>query len=81
MTEDGSTDEEPRRGDSMGIFLVIAGGLGIAGGILGKDFYAADVDTLSPFKQKSSRWSGRLVFLLTGAVLVAIGVKLLVGAE
>ncbi|MGD0787719.1 MAG: hypothetical protein ABR898_07015 [Terracidiphilus sp.] len=65
----------------MGIFLVIAGGLGIAGGILGKDFYAADVDTLSPFKQKSSRWSGRLVFLLTGAVLVAIGVKLLVGAE
>ncbi|MGA3071125.1 MAG: hypothetical protein ABSD43_12995 [Terracidiphilus sp.] len=65
----------------MGILLVIAGSLGIVGGIFGKDFYAADVDSLSAFKQRSSRWSGRLVFLLVGTGLVAIGVKLLVGAE
>jgi hypothetical protein len=65
----------------MGILLVVFGALGIAAGIFGKDFYAADVDSLSPFKQRSSRWSGRLVFLLAGAALVAIGVKLLVGPE
>jgi uncharacterized membrane protein YczE len=60
---------------------VIFGGLAIAGGIFGKDFYAADVVSLSAFKQKSSKWSGQLVFLFVGAVLVAIGVKLLVGPE
>jgi hypothetical protein len=65
----------------MGILLVIFGGLAIAGGIFGKDFYAADVVSLSAFKQKSSKWSGQLVFLFVGAVLVAIGVKLLVGPE
>jgi hypothetical protein len=65
----------------MGIFLVIFGGLAIAGGIFGKNFYAADVDSLSVFKQKRSTWSGRLVFLLVGAGLVAIGVKLIVRAE
>jgi len=65
----------------MGIFLVIFGGLAIAGGIFGKDFNAADVVSLYAYKQKSSKWSGRLVFLLVGAGLVAIGVKLLVGAE
>jgi len=40
----------------MGIFLVIFGGLAIAGGIFGKDFNAADVVSLYAYKQKSSKW-------------------------
>jgi hypothetical protein len=44
-------------------------------GIFGKDLYAADVIALGALKQKSSTWSGRLVFLLVGVVL-AIGICL-----
>ena len=65
----------------MGIFLIIAGIVGIAGGIFGKDFYVADAISLSAFKQKSSTWSGRLVFLLVGVSLIAVGIKLLVVAN
>lgn len=62
----------------MGIFLIIFGGLAIAGGVFGKNFYAADVVALDSFKQKSSRWSGRLIFIAVGVVLIAVGIKLLV---
>lgn len=62
----------------MGVLLLIAGCAAILGGIFGKDFYAADVITLAPFRQRSSTWSGRLVFLLVGAGLIAIGTVILI---
>jgi hypothetical protein len=65
----------------MGVLLVIFGVLGIAGGIFGKDFRAADVVALGEFKQKSSKWSGQLVFIVAGLILIGIGIKMLVGAE
>lgn len=61
----------------MGMFFVIFGSLAIIGGIFGKDFYAADVIALGKFKQKSSRWSGRLVFIVGGIFLLALGIKFL----
>jgi hypothetical protein len=63
----------------MGVLLIIAGLVAIIGGIFGKDFYVADVLSLSEFKpkQKSSTWSGRMVFIAAGGFLVAVGVKLL----
>ena len=64
----------------MGLLLIAFGVLSIAGGILGRNFYAADVNSLAPFKQKSSTWSGRLIFLSVGAALVAIGIGLLLKA-
>ncbi len=64
-----------------GVLLVIFGVLAIVGGVLGKDFHAADVIALREFKQKSSRWSGRLVFIVVGVGLIGIGVKMLWGAE
>ena len=65
----------------MGFLLVIFGSVAIAGGVLGKDFHAADVIALSEFKQKSSRWSGRLVFILVGVGLIGIGIKMLLESE
>jgi hypothetical protein len=65
----------------MGVFLVIFGVLAIAGGIFGKDFHAADVVALGEFKQKSSKWSGRLVFIVVGLGLIGVGIKMLVGTE
>ncbi|MGO9336243.1 MAG: hypothetical protein ACLPY1_01920 [Terracidiphilus sp.] len=65
----------------MGIFLMIFGVVAILGGIFGKDFHAADVVALGEFKQKSSRWSGRLVFIVVGVALIGVGIKMLLGAE
>ena len=65
----------------MGILLVISGILAIVVGIFGRNFYEADVIALRAFKQKSSTWSGRLVFIVVGVVFVALGIKLLVDAE
>jgi hypothetical protein len=65
----------------MGVFLVIFGLLAIAGGIFGKDFRAADVIALGEFKQKTSKWSGRLVFIVVGLSLIGVGIKMLVGTE
>jgi hypothetical protein len=65
----------------MGVLLVIFGVLAIAGGIFGKDFRAADPVALGEFEQKSSTWSGRLVFILVGLGLIGVGIKLLVGTE
>jgi len=65
----------------MGVLLVILGVLAISGGVLGKNFQAADVIALGEFKQKSSRWSGRLVFIVVGVGLIGIGTKMLLGAE
>jgi len=62
----------------MGILFVISGGLAIVVGVLGKDFYVADVITLAPYKKKSSKWSGKLVFIVVGLGFIALGIKLLV---
>ena len=61
----------------MGVLLVIFGVLAIAGGVFGKDFRAADVIALGEFKQTSSKWSGRLVFIVVGLGLVCVGIKML----
>jgi hypothetical protein len=61
----------------VGILLVIFGVLGILGGVFGKEFYAADVIALHEYKQKRSKWSGRLLFIVVGVGLVCIGIKLL----
>jgi hypothetical protein len=61
----------------MEILLIIFGVLAVAGGIFGKDFYRADVITLAALKDKSSTWSGRLLFIVVGTGLIAIGIKLL----
>lgn len=67
----------------MGIVFVIVGGLAIAGGIFGKDFYVADIITLSPYKKKEkmARWLGRLTFIVVGASFVALGIKFLMDAQ
>ena len=67
----------------MGVLLIISGIVGIVGGIFGKNFYVADVISLSTFRheKKCSTWSVRLVFLLVGVSLVAVRIKLLVSAE
>ena len=65
----------------MGILLIIFGCLAIVGGVFGKRFYAADVVALGALNQKSSTWSGRLVFILVGVALIAVGIKLFVGAN
>jgi hypothetical protein len=65
----------------MNVFLVIIGGMAIAVGIFGKNFYTADILSLALYRQKSSTWSGRLVFIVVGIGFVAMGIKLLIGAE
>jgi len=59
---------------------MIFGAAAILGGIFGKDFHAADVVALGEFKQKSSRWSGRLVFIVVGLSLIGVGIKMLLRA-
>jgi uncharacterized membrane protein YczE len=61
----------------MGVLFIVFGVGAIVVGILGKDFYTADVIALGEFKQKSSKWSGRLVFCLVGVLLIALGIKFL----
>jgi hypothetical protein len=63
----------------MGIFFVICGGIAIIAGIKGKEFYSADIIALQGFKQKSSKWSGRLVFIIAGVLLLALGIMSMVG--
>jgi hypothetical protein len=67
-------------GAMIDIFLVIFGVLGIAGGIFGKDFRQADSVALHEFKgdSKMPTWLGRVLFIVAGTGLVAIGIKLLV---
>ena len=62
----------------MGIVSLILGGVAITAGILGKEFYVADVLSGVGFKQKRSRWSGRLICIVVGVSFVAAGIKLLV---
>ena len=67
----------------MGVLFVIVGGLATALGVFGKDFYVADIITLSSFKknEKMARWLGRLIFILGGVLFVALGMKFLVDTQ
>ena len=59
---------------------MIVGGLAVAAGIFGKTFYVADILSLSPYKDKEKMptWSGRLLFIVVGVILAALGIKFLV---
>jgi hypothetical protein len=63
----------------VGTLFVILGIVAIVAGILGKDFYVADVLSGVGFKQKRSRWSGRLIFIVGGLSFIAAGIKVLIG--
>jgi NADH:ubiquinone oxidoreductase subunit 2 (subunit N) len=65
----------------MGILFVIIGGLAIAMGIFGKEFYEADTEGFG-FKsaRKVPRWSGRTLFIVVGVLFIALGIKFLVDA-
>jgi len=65
----------------MGILLIIFGGVALIGAFFGKEFYAGNDDATGAFEQRSSTWSGRLLFTLVGVFLVALGIKLLMGAH
>jgi hypothetical protein len=52
-----------------------------AGGVFGKDFRASDVIALGEFKQRSSKWLGRLIFIMVGLGLVCVGIKMLLRTE
>jgi hypothetical protein len=60
-----------------GVASLVLGVVAIAAAIFGRDFYAADVISGTSFKQKSSRWSGRLVFTVVGLAFIAAGIKML----
>jgi hypothetical protein len=65
----------------VAVLLIIFGVLAVAGGIFGRDFRAADVIALREFRQKSSKWSARLVFFVVGLALIGVGIKMLVGTD
>jgi len=63
----------------IGTILVIFGALGIAGAIFGKDFRSADAITLHELKQRIPTWLGRLLCIVVGIGLIAIGIKMIIG--
>ncbi|HEV2136769.1 MAG TPA: hypothetical protein VGR47_21295 [Terracidiphilus sp.] len=65
----------------MGVLLIVFGVVAIVGGALGKSFHAADPIALGEFKQKSSTWSGRLIFVVVGLGLIGIGITMLLEAQ
>jgi hypothetical protein len=67
----------------MGVILIVAGIVGIAGGIFGKSFYSGNILSFSGNepKQRISTWFGRVLFSVVGAFLIAVGIKLLISAE
>jgi hypothetical protein len=60
----------------MSWVLIAFGVAAIVGGVFGKEFFAADVNSLAEFRppQKSSTWSGRAVFIGVGVGLILIGI-------
>ncbi len=63
----------------MGMFFVIMGVALVVVGIVGRKFSKADVLSLSGYRQRSSAWSGRLLFIVVGVLFVAWGIRLLMG--
>ena len=61
----------------MPVLLVIFGLLAVIGGIFGKDFHAADIESLGEYKQKTSSRFGRVFFFLVGICLIGVGIKML----
>jgi hypothetical protein len=59
----------------MSLFSLILGVFSIAVGILGKDFYVADVLSGVGYKQKRSKWSGKLICIVVGLLFLAIGIR------
>jgi hypothetical protein len=57
-------------------FLIATGLVAIVGGVLGKEFTVADVNSLAESKlpKRSSTSSGRVVFIGVGAGLMLIGI-------
>lgn len=68
------------RDATKGALFVIVGALGIAGGIFGKNFRNADILGLHEFRDQSKTptWLGRVVFIVAGLGLIAVGIKMLV---
>lgn len=52
----------------------------IIAGVLGKEFTVADVNSLAEFKPptRSSKWSGRVVFIGVGVALILIDIGIFV---
>jgi hypothetical protein len=67
----------------IGTVLVVFGALGIWGAIFAKEFWGVDGLGLHEFKQKRKlpTWLGRLVCVVAGVGLIAVGVKMLIGGE
>lgn len=63
----------------MDFLALIIGVFSIVVGIVGKDFHVADVLSGVGYKQKSSKWSGRLIFILVGVFFMADGIMGLIG--
>jgi hypothetical protein len=61
--------------------MIAFGVVSLAGGLLGKEFYYADIVTLAQGKRRSSTWSGRLVFIVVGVGLIAVGLKFLIDSR
>lgn len=59
------------------ILFLICGIVSILIGIFGKNFYQADVVTGAAYKQRSSTWSGRLVFIVVGIFFMGMGITFL----
>jgi len=62
----------------IGIALIISGCAGLTIAALGKNFSVGDADAMTSWNKPRSRWSGRLVFLIAGLMLLAIGIRLLI---
>jgi hypothetical protein len=62
----------------FGIALILGGCTGLAVAAFGKNFSVGDADAMTSWDKPTSRWSGRLVSLIAGLMLLAIGIKLLI---
>lgn len=62
---------------TKGTIFIVCGIVSFLIGIFGKTFYEADVVTGAAYKQKSSTWSGRLVFIVVGIFFIGVGIKFL----
>jgi hypothetical protein len=61
----------------MGLVFIFFGCVGVLIAIFGKAFSVADPDAITPFNQKRSRRSGRLISLVVGLMFLAYGIKVL----
>jgi uncharacterized membrane protein len=62
----------------VGALLVIFGAMGIAGAVFAKNFYVGDGIREFKANQRMPTWLGRLVCVVAGVGLVAVGIKMLI---